>query len=83
MSDPRHNARMIVLRKLFSRVFPGIEPEENTGTPHNRLKEEALIALVTLGFAKNAAEKGIVKILKTADKDITLEEIIKKALKTA
>ena len=76
-------AQRIILELKDKIQKEGIEPEENTGTPHNRLKEEALIALVTLGFAKNAAEKGVVKILKTADKDITLEEIIKKALKTA
>jgi len=47
------------------------------------IREEALIALVTLGIQKSMAEKNINKILKNADKDVTLEEVIKLALKTA
>jgi holliday junction DNA helicase RuvA len=50
---------------------------------HNRLKEEALSALVTLGFARNAAEKTIDTILKKQGTEIPLEELIKIALKTA
>jgi len=48
-----------------------------------QIREEALIALVTLGIQKSMAEKSINIILKSADKDITLEEVIKLALKTA
>lgn len=47
------------------------------------IREEALVALVTLGIQKSMAEKSINVILKNADKDITLEEVIKLALKTA
>ncbi|MBN2764257.1 MAG: Holliday junction branch migration protein RuvA, partial [Bacteroidales bacterium] len=43
-------------------------------------KDEALSALVTLGFSKNHVEKVIAGILLT-DKSVTLEELIKKALK--
>lgn len=46
----------------------------------NRLKEEALSALVILGFNKGDADKVISKIL-LADKDLPLEDLIKKALK--
>ena len=49
----------------------------------NVIREEALIALVTLGIQKSMAEKSINTILKKADKDVTLEEVIKLALKTA
>ena len=49
----------------------------------NVIREEAMIALVTLGIQKSMAEKSINKILKNADKDVTLEEVIKLALKTA
>jgi Holliday junction DNA helicase RuvA len=49
----------------------------------NVIREEALIALVTLGIQKSMAEKSINSILKKADKDVTLEEVIKLALKTA
>jgi len=46
----------------------------------NRLKEEALSALIILGFNKNEAEKVVSKII-IAEKNLTLEELIKKALK--
>lgn len=49
----------------------------------NIIREEALIALVTLGIQKSMAEKSINLILKNAEKDVTLEEVIKQALKTA
>lgn len=49
----------------------------------NVIREEAMIALVTLGIQKSMAEKSINIILKNADKDVTLEEVIKLALKTA
>jgi len=47
----------------------------------NRIKDEALSALVMLGFSKTAVEKVIHKIL-SENKDIVLEELIKKALKS-
>lgn len=46
----------------------------------NSLKVEALSALVILGFNKGEAEKAINKIV-LADKDLTLEDLIKRALK--
>jgi len=49
----------------------------------NIIREEAMIALVTLGIQKSMAEKSINQILKNAEKDVTLEEVIKLALKTA
>ena len=47
------------------------------------LKDEALSALVTLGIQKSAAEKTIQAILRKHGKNISLEELIKLALKTA
>jgi Holliday junction DNA helicase RuvA len=47
---------------------------------NNRLKEEALSALVILGFNKGDADKVISKIL-VAESSLTLEDLIKKALK--
>lgn len=45
------------------------------------VKEEALAALVMLGFAKNAAEKVIDQIVKKDDENLTVEKLIKIALK--
>jgi len=49
---------------------------------NNTIKSEALSALITLGINRNAAEKSIVSILRSHDGDITLEELIKLALKS-
>ncbi len=46
----------------------------------NRIKEEALSALVILGFNKGEADKVISKIL-LAEKNLPLEDLIKRALK--
>jgi Holliday junction DNA helicase RuvA len=61
-----------------------ISKEKATGeifpAKDNRLKEEALSALVILGFNKGEADKVIGKILLT-EKDLPLEDLIKRALK--
>jgi Holliday junction DNA helicase RuvA len=46
----------------------------------NTQKEEALSALVTLGFMKNNAEKVIDQILKKSQEHLTVEKLIKAAL---
>jgi Holliday junction DNA helicase RuvA len=54
---------------------------ENFLTAHNKIKEESLIALVNLGFAKQVAEKAIEKAIKADPSDRTVEQLIKDALK--
>jgi len=49
--------------------------------PNNSLKEEALSALINLGFTKTSVEKVLDKIV-AAKPSSTVEEIIKEALKT-
>lgn len=53
------------------------------GMPNNKIKMEALAALQTLGFPKTTAEKSIDNILQNKGNVITLEELIKLALKSA
>ncbi|MGD0709939.1 MAG: Holliday junction branch migration protein RuvA [Bacteroidales bacterium] len=48
---------------------------------HNNIQNEALSALIMLGFNKNTAEKAIDKVIKTEGINISLEEMIKHALK--
>lgn len=48
----------------------------------NTIRDEALSALVTLGISKMVAEKSVASILKTSRGEITLEDLIKQALKT-
>lgn len=47
----------------------------------NTNREEALSALVALGFQRNAAEKAVDKVLAAEGKDAAVEQIIKQALK--
>jgi len=61
----------ITREKVAGELFPAKD---------NRLKEEALSALVILGFNKGEADKVISKIL-LAEKSLPLEDLIKKALK--
>jgi Holliday junction DNA helicase RuvA len=49
-------------------------------TRSNTTREEALSALVTLGFARNIAEKSVDQILRTTTVDISVEALIKSAL---
>ncbi|MDD5570844.1 MAG: Holliday junction branch migration protein RuvA [Bacteroidales bacterium] len=54
---------------------------EISSAVNNIIRDEALSALIMLGFVKNQAERVIDKILSTERKDITIEELIKLALK--
>jgi len=56
------------------------ENQPNTYT-HNTKRSEALSALVTLGIAKNLAEKNLELIIKKEGDGISLEQLIKLALK--
>lgn len=59
------------------------ESNQSSGLSNNSLRNEALSALINLGFAKNSAEKVIDKILQAKQENITLEQLIKQALKSA
>jgi Holliday junction DNA helicase RuvA len=50
---------------------------------HNTVRKEALSALLTLGLPKAAAEKSVDTVLKKSGNTITLEDLVKQALKNA
>ena len=50
---------------------------------HNTMRKEALSALLTLGLSKPVAEKSVDAALKKSGNTITLEELVKQALKNA
>lgn len=61
-------------------------PEENilsSSGLHNSIKQQALSALVTLGIPKPSAEKSVDAILKKSGNNLTLEDLVKQALKNA
>lgn len=60
--------------------------EETPGIPgiqRNTMRQEALTALVTLGISKAQAERSVDVLLKKSGGVISLEELVKQALKTA
>ena len=62
--------------KLSQEELPGI-----SSTQDNRFKEEALSALVMLGFNKSLAEKGLSKAIKDNKDHESVEQLIKAVLK--
>lgn len=66
------------LKKVL--ISDGVNPSM-FGSQNLTLRSEALTALVTLGISKNAAEKNIDTILRRTSGDVSLEELIKLALR--
>ncbi len=54
----------------------------STNLSFNRAKEEALSALTTLGFVKSNAEKVLDQIIRKNGDDLSIEQLIKEALKS-
>jgi holliday junction DNA helicase RuvA len=65
-------------KESWEEIQPGI-----SAVPHNTIKKEALSALLTLGLPKASAEKSIDTVLKKSGNTITLEDLVKQALKNA
>ena len=77
-------AQRIVLELKDKFKKDGLIAMADSGTgSHNTLRNEALSALMTLGIGKPAAEKSIEAVLRRVGEEITLEELIKQALKTS
>jgi holliday junction DNA helicase RuvA len=68
--------------KLKKEGWEEAQPNVSVG-PHNTLRKEALSALLTLGLPKAVAEKSVDTVLKKSGNTITLEDLVKQALKTA
>ncbi len=76
-------AQRLILELRDKLKKEGEEITANTGLVRNTVRQEALSALVTLGIAKPAAEKSVDAVLKKAGSNISLEELVKLALKNA
>jgi len=68
--------------KLKKESWDETQPAISQG-PYNTLRKEALSALLTLGLPKAAAEKSVDTVLKKSGNTITLEDLVKQALKNA
>lgn len=78
-------AQRIIL-ELKDKMKKGESPyitSTNSTPSHNTVRSEALSALVTLGINRSVAEKNLDTILKNHQGMITLEELIKLALKNS
>ena len=79
------SAQRIVLELKDKYQKEGTSNDSNEKQPsfNNSIRQEALTALTTLGVNKSSAEKTIDNILKKQIENITLETLIKLALKSA
>jgi len=68
--------------KLKKESWEDTQPTVSIG-PHNTLRREALSALVTLGLPKATAEKSVDTVLKKSGNTVTLEDLVKQALKNS
>lgn len=71
---------IIDLRDKVGVSTGGGEAKSEISFQHNTVKNEALMALTTLGFDKSRVEKTLEQILDKADNDYSLEALIKQAL---
>ena len=78
---PKTAQRLILeLRDKFSKLA-GFEDSAVLSVGNN-IKEEALMALVTLGFPRPQMEKILTQMVQQAAGPLTVEELIKKALRS-
>ena len=77
---PKSAQRIIVeLQDILTKTTA---PEVASSLPKSRAAEEALAAMMMLGFTRIQAEKAISGILREQKGEMTVEELIKQALKT-
>lgn len=77
-------AQRIILELKDKLRKEGMISEEDIQTVQadNKIMDEAVIALTTLGIMKSQAEKSVKTIIQKEGPEVSLEEIIKQALKT-
>jgi len=74
-------AQRLIL-ELRDKLRKGVEPGTTIpGGADNSLRQEALSALVTLGISRSAAEHSIDALLRKSGNTISLEDLVKQALK--
>ncbi len=71
---------MVELKDKVSRLETGTS--SSVSGVQNKTKEEALAALVILGFNRNQVEKAVDAILAATSPDISVESVIKSALRS-
>lgn len=76
---PKSAQRIIVeLQDILKKSHTG---EIELVTEKTRSVEEAVSALITLGFQRNQAEKAVSTVIRSSNENLNVEEILKQALK--
>jgi len=70
-----------IIVDLHDKISGDLKNPENITFVGNSVKNDALVALSSLGFDKTKTDKTLDKILKSSDVDYSVEELIKTALK--
>lgn len=70
-----------IIIDLKDKVSKELIPHEKSGFLHNTKREEALSGLIILGFPKMLADKALNKIIESEGTGLTVEQLIKHALK--
>jgi Holliday junction DNA helicase RuvA len=73
---------ILELKDKISRLYAG-EPTGTSGGVSNVIKQEAVLALVALGFSNLSAEKAVNKVLVVNTQDISVEFLIRQVLKNS
>ena len=74
------SAQRLIIELKDKLIKDGITPDLSVKS-NNTERAEALSALQMLGFPKNAAEKAIDAVMKSADDTLSVEELVKRTLK--
>ncbi len=69
-----------IIIDLKDKVGKGKETSDLLFIQDNTIKQEALSALLALGFTKKMADKKVDNVLKHHHEDITVEDLVKKSL---
>ena len=70
-----------IIIDLKDKLSKDLLPSEKLGFAHNTTRDEALSGLVILGFQKMAAEKALNKVIEKDGMALTVEQMIRQALK--
>jgi len=70
-----------VVIDLKDKVDKDVTNFDKFSVAHNTNKDEALFALISLGFVRTAADVALNKIIKIDGSELSIEELIKRALK--
>tara|TARA_B110000967_G_C18884747_1_gene563287 strand:+ start:924 stop:1499 length:576 start_codon:yes stop_codon:yes gene_type:complete len=69
-----------IIIDLKDKVGKGLEASDLLFTQDNTARDEALSALLALGFTKKVAEKKLEQVLKNYVGDVTVEDLVRKSL---